>query len=200
MVQNDVPGRKYHKTQEFDYLLTQKIWLNWSWRRAANYQPQISWSMVWCSWFLVNACDITKLCQVDCLPSARTLKPFLTKNKLKTVFYSLIRSIMEYCAPVFAGINVTNSKRLDKLQRRFHRILCGSECELNCLPPLTERRNTLAIKFLWKAMKNDHLLHSLLPPMSTSGRFLLPFRRSRKRFDSYFLYASELYNLKFVRR
>ncbi len=171
---------------------------------VVGVQPTTSLKMlgVWFddrgSWS-THVTNITKIVSRR-LFAIRTLKPFLTKNKLKTVFYSLIRSLMEYCAPVFAGINVTNSKRLDKLQQRFHRILCGSECELNCLPPLTERRNALVIKFLLKTMKNDHLLHSLLPPMSSSGRFLLPFRRSRKRSDSYFLYASELYNLKFVRR
>ena len=129
----------------------------------------------------------------------RTLKPFLTKFQLKTVYFLLVRSLMEYCAPVFVGVNTTDSNRLDRVQKRFHRILCGPECDLECLPSLAQRRNVLSMKFLMKVVNESHLLKFILPPMSTSGRFLLPFRRSSKRSGSYFLYACEHYNLHFTR-
>ena len=44
------------------------------------------------------------------------------------VYFSTIRGLLEYCAPLFAGISATDSSRLERLQKRFHKLLCGTLC------------------------------------------------------------------------
>jgi len=124
----------------------------------------------------------------------RLLRPSLSNANLKTIYYGLIRSLLEYCAPLLIGISITDSKRLDSVQRRFHRLLCGSECSEPCLEQLTVRRFNLSQRLLKSTMDEDHILHSCLPVLSASGRFILPPRRTVRRGKSFFLLASELYN------
>ena len=129
----------------------------------------------------------------------RILRPSLSNANMKTVYYGIIRSLLEYCAPLFVGISITDSKRLDKIQRRFHRLLCGSTCLENCLQPLDERRAELSLRLLRAAMDEDHILHRDLPARSISGRFILPLRRTERRGKSFFLCASKLFDASFQR-
>ena len=92
-----------------------------------------------------------------------------------------------------------DSLRLERLQRRFHRIMCGNDCTADCLPLLEDRRHAQAMAFLNKTMNTAHILHKHLPDMSSSGRFILPARRTTRRCNSYFLLACELYNASFKR-
>lgn len=130
----------------------------------------------------------------------RILRPSLSNANLKTVYYGIIRSLLEYCAALLVGISITDSKRLDRVQRRFHRLLCGGAClGENCLQPLDDRRSRLALSLLRATMDEDHILHRDLPARSVSGRFILPARRTVRRGKSFFLYTSELFNACFQR-
>ena len=68
-----------------------------------------------------------------------------------------------------------------------------------CLPTLSERRQQLTSNFLESILKDDHILHYILPPLSKSGRFLLPPRKTNRRSKSFVLFACEMYNLSFKR-
>lgn len=124
----------------------------------------------------------------------RVLRPILSNEELKTIYFSFIRSLLEYCAPLFIGLSSTDSYRLHRLQKRFHRLLCGPDCELPCLPSLEDRRTLLSMRFLSNMMCRNHILNNLLPVVSHSGRFILPQRRTVKRSQSYILLACSIFN------
>lgn len=130
----------------------------------------------------------------------RTIRTIVPPAKLKVLYSSLVRSVIEYCAPLFLGLSSFDAKRLEILQRRFHRLICFPDCEGDCIPTLTERRDDLALKFLQNIVNDDqHILHNWLPPRSRHERFLLPPRKTERRSKTFFLIACERYNLN-VRR
>ena len=120
----------------------------------------------------------------------RILKPILDHSKWRSVYYGLILSVIEYCSPLLVGMSTQNSEVLQNIQRRAHRIVCGSSsmCECNQFPDLQTRRKEAAIKLLVQISGNPaHPLHSLCPPRSyRTGRFIQPQTRSTRRRNSYF--------------
>ena len=129
----------------------------------------------------------------------RVLKPLLTKVQLRNVYYALIRSLLEYCAPLFVGASMYDVKRVNSVQRRFHRLMCGKECVKHCLPSLENRRSDLALRFL-KSITPHHVLYCELPRKSRTGRFILPPRRTERRCKSFVLTACKMFNLSMHRR
>ena len=142
---------------------------------------------------------ITKLASRR-LFALRVLKPNISGQNLKLVYCSLVRSILEYCAPAFICLSKSDSCRLNRVQNRFHRLLCSKNCKKPCLLDLDVRRATLSLKFLAKILSHDQVLHSLLPPVSHSGRFLLPHRNTSRRSKTFFLQACELFNSEMFKR
>ena len=77
----------------------------------------------------------------------RVLKNVVSHDQLVTVFNAIVRSRLEYASPLLVGLSSENSKKLERVQRRFHRLLCaGKECQEECLPSLTTRRLAAAMK------------------------------------------------------
>ena len=127
------------------------------------------------------------------LYALRLLRSTLNKKQLIIVYNSLLRSILEYCGPLFLGMSEKDRHRLDGLQKRFHRLLCGRSCKEDCLESLNDRRCNTSLKFLEK-IKEDHVLNEILPQISKTGRFILPNRRTERRSRSYIPIACELSN------
>ena len=128
------------------------------------------------------------------LYAMRVLKPSFSKDEMILVYNSLVRSLFEYCAPLFMGSSACNKSKFDRLQKRFHRIICGKSCKEPCLSSLSERREILSLKFLMKIMQPNHVLHHLLPFQFNSGRFRLLSRRTTRRSLSFFPLVCEMYN------
>ena len=63
------------------------------------------------------------------LYALRVLSPIMCKEDLKVVYQSIIRSLMEYCSPLFGNVSVRNHQLLEKLQKKSHRIVCHQECK-----------------------------------------------------------------------
>ena len=126
----------------------------------------------------------------------RVLKNNFDVNKalLCQVYFSTIRSILEYCAPLFAGMSESDSSRIVRLQKRFHKLLCGPLCTKNCLPSLTSRRESQVLSFFQKMKNSDHILNFLFPRTSNHGRVILPFCRTSRRARSFLHKASLLFN------
>jgi hypothetical protein len=107
----------------------------------------------------------------------RQLKPFLPTDSLTDIYYACIRSILEYCAPLFCNFKQYQSKRFDSVQKRCHKIICGSsECLCSRFVPLTYRRTITSFK-LFRALVNDssHPLHHLAPSrLPYTGMFRIP--------------------------
>ena len=124
----------------------------------------------------------------------RTIRLTVPSSKLKLLYFTLVRSVIEYCAPLLTGLSSFDSHRLECLQNRFHKLICSTKCDTGCLPPLSERRQQLTLNFLQRILRDDHILHDILPPRSKSGRFLLPPRKTTRRSKSFVLFACESYN------
>ena len=107
----------------------------------------------------------------------RQLKPFLTVPELVTIYNNCIRSILEYCAPLFVGLNSTLANIIENVQSRSHRIICGSsQCNCAYFVPLSYRRLMIGAS-LFKCMVNneDHVLHHLVPKkIKYSRKYCMP--------------------------
>ena len=124
----------------------------------------------------------------------RLLRPHLDNEKLKIVYYGLMRSILEYASPLFIGLNNKDSLNLSKVQKRFHRLLCGKQCTKECLPSLEERRKDQAVSLYCSLLKEDHILHKLSCIQSARGRLLLPSISTNRRLNSFPIKAAIHYN------
>lgn len=124
----------------------------------------------------------------------RLLKPHVTISQLKTFYFSLMRSLLEYASPLFVGVSKQDACRLQRVQNRFHRLLCGKECKEECLENLDLRRNTQSVRLYSSLLDESHILHKLSCQQSASGRQLLPHISSTRRLNCFTIKAAMLYN------
>ena len=132
----------------------------------------------------------------------RLLKPHVTEENLITIFNGLVRSITEYCSPLFIGLSKSNSHKLERVLYRFHRLLCGDSyksCAVHDFMSLTERRKQAALKLFKQTLTTTHIMHALTPHISPAGRVILPVSRTTRRSNSFFVRVSQLFNNEFVR-
>ena len=80
--------------------------------------------------------------------------PSITKADLFIVYKHMILSIIEYNSPLFIGATKKYSDLLERVQRRCHKIICGTDCDKTCLVPLKERREKQAMKVFETASSN----------------------------------------------
>jgi hypothetical protein len=154
---------------------------------GVTFQENLSWNMHF---------DNVVLSASRRLGGIRTLRPFLSCAELKTVYFAIVRSILEYCNPLFLYMSSRDQCRLDRIQRRFHKLLCGTNCKETCLENLSERRRSQAERLFRAAMSPEHALHSLLPQRSVrSGRFLLPRLRTLRYMKSFMNQCTKLFRI-----
>ena len=122
------------------------------------------------------------------LYALRVLKPCLDRTELIAIYHGLILSLLEYCSPVMIGMMTKDEYVLDRIQRRAHRVICGKDCNCDCLPNLRSRREAAAIKLLNRiAERPSHPLHDLCPKRSyISQRFIMPAVKTSRRLNSFF--------------
>ena len=128
------------------------------------------------------------------LYALRILRPMLSNTNLQVTYNALLRSILEYSAPLFLGITQTESNRLEAMQNRFHKLLCGRECKKNCMEDLESRRRKLALRLLDRMKKEGHVLHQYLPSTSKAGRFILQTRRTSRRSKAFIPLICKIHN------
>ena len=127
--------------------------------------------------------------------SLRLLKPHVNSTSLRTIYFGIMRSVMEYAAPLFLSLSEKDSQRMQTLQNRFHRLLCGKHCRNQCLPSLAERRNKLSTDLYKKALSQDHyVLKNILCCPSLRGRLVLPTVRTTRRLNSFPIKGAILLN------
>lgn len=124
----------------------------------------------------------------------RLLRPILSDAQLKTVYFGLTRSILEYAGPLFVGLSKKDARSLQTVQNRFHRLLCGKECRKNCLQPLDERRTVQAMSLYSALLTSTHILHDVACKMSKHNRLLLPNVSTTRRLNCFVIKAAMLYN------
>jgi len=125
----------------------------------------------------------------------RIIKPFTTKEDMISVYNLLIRSVIEYCCPLFVGLELNLQLKLNRLQKRAHKIICGYSCTDTCLEDLVKRRKAQSLSLFKKALKPDHILNDIMPKMNNHNtRILIPFSRTSRRIRSFIPQTSLLYN------
>ena len=129
----------------------------------------------------------------------RVIKPYIGVKDLKLLYKTTFRSSFDYCYPLFVGLSATDCTRLERIQRRFHRLICGEHCENDCFETLTVRRQRLSLNFFQQVLTKDHILSDLLPTQSSSGRFLIPEVRTLRPSNSFVICACKLHNSYFHR-
>ena len=125
----------------------------------------------------------------------RKLHRFMNKNELIQIHNNIVLSILEYRGPIFFGMSSRNSSAMEKVQRRSHKIICGSSCDCHSFPLLSDRRKTHALKCFLAMRDDDHILHPLFPRyLPSSKRLAFPFCRSSRRLSSFIPSCILLYN------
>jgi hypothetical protein len=131
----------------------------------------------------------------------RILRQILSPQQLTTVYSAVIRSILEYVSPAFGNLPKKLGRNLERLQKRCHRLICGSNgsdgaCGCNRFTDLTTRRNQAAIKLYKSAAHNSsHVLHEIIPPRSNrSAAFIQPPAASSRFLHSFIPFTTALLN------
>ena len=124
--------------------------------------------------------------RIHILKSARKI-PSVTKHDLLPIYHHLIFSVLKYNCPLMVGMSVTDSSLLERIRRRCHRIICGSECVSECLPSIADRGTSKALKLFCSCLNPSHVLHKFVPrQLRYSRKLLSPLCRTKKRAQAFF--------------
>ena len=92
------------------------------------------------------------------------------REELRDCYTSLVRPVFDYTAVVYDSLLTTEqSQRLERLQRRAIKIICGIHCsymdglERLGLTTLAERRRELVGKFIQKSLRNERFSRGWFP-------------------------------------
>ena len=128
----------------------------------------------------------------------RILRSLLSHDQLVEVFYAIVVSIMDYASPVFLNPGVGLNHRLVRICKRAFFIIHGNnkDCDRCNFLDVSQRREKLSMKlFNCARLDNSHVLHRLLPVVSTrSKRLILPSIRTSRRANGFVFACSILYN------
>ena len=156
------------------------------------------WFNTTCDWN-THVANILKKC-AQRLYGIRILKGILPKSQLIQIYFSIVRCLVEYAAPLFIGLSSTNSEAFDRLQRRAHAIICGYDCNLQCLPDLSERRLELARSLFQKALEDQqHTLAHLIPDKLPSGRLRISSAVTTRRLKCFSMFMPADFNHRHIR-
>ena len=110
----------------------------------------------------------------------RRLKSVTSADDFFTIYCCLIRSLIEYACPAFAGLSLTDASRLQKIQKRCLKIKGIPDA-----PDLSSRRRSIALPMFHRRPKIDTFLkHLLLTPLP-SRRPTVPFCQTSLRRSSF---------------
>jgi hypothetical protein len=128
----------------------------------------------------------------------RRLKDFVCTDELVRIYHALITSVFVYASPVYGRLPVTLLTKLERFQKRAHRLICGPNCECNFFPPLASRFEDAAIQLLLRSESSvSHPLHDLVPErLPASNRFRMPTCCTNRRLDSFIPWSIVLSNMR----
>lgn len=134
----------------------------------------------------------------------RVLKQVTNPNELPDILMHLgtIKSIFDYCCPLFINLPHKLAKRIRKIERRAQWLIVGNQRVCDCaLDSFVERRKLVGENF-FKIRKNDmHNLHDRLPEkLPHNDRLQNMLCRTNTRQDSFFALSASLHNQKLFTR
>ena len=102
----------------------------------------------------------------------------LTDRQLILVYCSIIRSVLEYASPAWAGLTQYLSNQIESIQKRALKIIFPSLCYEDALKKsrlilLRQRREDACITFLKRSYSSSDLLRSLVRELRTQDRMPL---------------------------
>ena len=126
----------------------------------------------------------------------RCLKDSLSREELVRVYHAIITSVFLYASPVYGCLSSTLLSKLERFQRRAHRIVCGPTCDCNHFPPLSSKFEAAALQLLLRAETNNyHPLHELVPPrLPASNKLRMPACATSRRLNSFVPWSILLHN------
>ena len=127
----------------------------------------------------------------------RCMKSFVSTEELVQIYHALITSVFRYASPTFGLLPSTLLTKLERFQRRAHRLVCGrSVCECGRFPSLGDRFEDAAVELLLRAEANcNHPLHHRIPKRLPSTKHLrLPPCNSNRRLNSFVPWTCRLLN------
>jgi len=120
----------------------------------------------------------------------------VSKKDLVTVYNNYILSILEFNCPLFVGLNKKNAQKLERIRKRCHRIVCGSDCDCDDFPSLHERRQEQAMRTFSTIMHTDNISHCLLPNhLPRTNLFRHEYMKTNRRANSFIPHCVTLWNL-----
>lgn len=122
---------------------------------GVTFQENLSWTVHF---------DNVVLSSSRRLEALRVSGPFLSCDELKIVYFSLVRSILEYSNPLFLALSTTDQRRLEHLQGCFRRPVWL--CMQRGLP------SKLAEWLFWAAASPNTALFRLVPREVEDSFFL----------------------------
>jgi hypothetical protein len=133
----------------------------------------------------------------------RTLKEHVSSEELHSIYLAVISSIFDYCCPAFIKLPDKLNKRIQRIEKRAHRIIYGDNVKCNCaLDGSIVRRETLSMDLFNRILKNPrHILHNKAPKhLPHQHRLSNILCRTSKRQNSFFPFSTLLYNNQAVHR
>ena len=153
---------------------------------GVTLNDQLSWSS-----------HISSLCRIASkrFYALRILKPLLPSYQLCTVYFGIIRSVLEYASPSFGNLPKDLNKSLEKIQNRCHRLICNvassKECSCDRFDSLLARREFAIMKLFTCASNSNHVLHPIMPQQShRSHRYIQPFCKTTRFLNSFIPFAT----------
>ena len=129
----------------------------------------------------------------------RRLKDCMNSVELARVYHAMISSVFFYASPVYGRLPSKLSTKLERFQRRAHRLICDQTCDCVLFPSVLSKLQDAAVKILLLSEVNpEHPLHAFVPHrLPASNRLSVPFCVTNRRQNSFFPWSTELYNSRF---
>ena len=125
----------------------------------------------------------------------RSLKSCLNRVELFQFFQASVLSAMLYASPLFGELPVAVLRKIERVCRRAHRIVCDRSCHCFIMPDITSLREKLAIKLLLSCENPAHPLHCYVPErLPATHHFRLPFSSTSRRQNSFIPHTCALAN------
>ena len=131
----------------------------------------------------------------------RRLKEFIVPVEVARVYHAIITSVFFYASPVYGRLPLKLLSKLERFQKRAHRLICGHDCTCDLFPSVSSKLEEAALQLLLSSESNHaHPLHKLVPHrLPASNRLSVPMSFTNRRLSSFFPWATELFNALFNR-
>lgn len=127
----------------------------------------------------------------------RTLKALVSPEELHEIYMSVVRAVFDYASVLFVGLEVGLSNKLQRIDKRAHRIISHDRRTCECgSNSLSKRREELSMTLFRKIMSSDHhILEESLPcALPHHNRLANFYCRTDRRQRSFFPQATFLWN------